>query len=280
MNDKNTIISYCNKRVHKEWNRLKRYRMEFDVTKKIFSNYFFQPPADICDIGGGPGRYSFYLSEQGYNVTLVDIAKANINYAKKIAIKKKIHLKNYIVSDATDLSMIHSNKYDIVLLMGPIYHLITENEREKSIKEAYRILRSGGIIIVSFVSRYERLRYLAGYEPRYLSVNKQTVYGLLKTGIMVGSTKLDNGKESFTTAYYAHPKEINSLMNKCNFQQLSIHGLEVIMSKPYNTKMAKLKSETWENWVDLNYYLSMEDNLLESSDHLIYVGKKNGNKIL
>lgn len=44
--------------------------------------------------------------------------------------------------------------------------------------------------------------------------------------------------------------------------------------------MAKLKSETWENWVDLNYYLSMEDNLLESSDHLIYVGKKNGNKIL
>lgn len=74
---------YYDNRVEEEWKRSDRYRIEHAITLKIFDKWLPKTPGlRICDIGGGPGRYSILLTKRGYNVTLFDLSEKNIQYAK------------------------------------------------------------------------------------------------------------------------------------------------------------------------------------------------------
>ncbi|MCM1283416.1 MAG: class I SAM-dependent methyltransferase [Muribaculaceae bacterium] len=68
------------------------------------------------DCAAGTGIYAFYLADKGHVVT------------------------------ATDMSVFEDNSFDVVLNMGPFYHLITESEREKCLSECIRVLRKGGLL--------------------------------------------------------------------------------------------------------------------------------------
>lgn len=267
------LTKYYQKRVETEWHRLDKYRMEFSITKRVLHDYLPSAPASIADIGGGPGKYAIYLTKHGYEITLVDIVKENIAYAKIKAREANVRLYNTITANAANLNMLPNCIFDAVLLMGPLYHLVSVKEQKIVLAEANRILRPEGVIIVSFISFYERLRFLAKYEPAYLALHKSQIYKLLKTGILRGSTKLANGMESFTTAYFTHPKDINKLMEDNGFSFQALHGVEVITGNPYD-ETTKLDDVKWKDWVDVSYWLSTDPYLLGASDHLLYVGKK------
>lgn len=64
-----------------EWSRLDRHRTEFALSLRAMSDYLPPPSAMIADIGGGPGRYAIELTRQGYQVTLVDLARNNLTFA-------------------------------------------------------------------------------------------------------------------------------------------------------------------------------------------------------
>ncbi|WP_242837291.1 class I SAM-dependent methyltransferase [Alkaliphilus transvaalensis] len=68
--------------VYDEWARLDRHRLEFDITKRYMDEYIKGETLKIFDIGGGPGRYSFYLAEKGHKVSLLDLSRKNIEVAK------------------------------------------------------------------------------------------------------------------------------------------------------------------------------------------------------
>jgi S-adenosylmethionine-dependent methyltransferase len=266
------VTQYYQQRTQIEWNRLDRYRMEFDMTKKLLLQYI-KNPLEICDVGGGPGKYSLYLAKQKHRVTLVDLCEENIQFAQLFAIKESVNIENFIVANATEMSCLKDNSYDLVLLMGPLYHLVEKQDRIKAVKECHRILKPGGIIFASFVSRFERLRFLAEHEPSYLAHHQNEIMVLVEYGIMHGSMILSNNQKSFTTAYFAHPNEITEFMNECEFQLLSLHGLEVITGKPFD-KINSIASDIWDAWVDLSLKLSTEPSLLGAADHIIYIGKK------
>ncbi|MBI9045935.1 MAG: hypothetical protein JEZ06_15690 [Anaerolineaceae bacterium] len=60
----------------REWSRLKNPddgAVEFAVTCHVLNKYL---PANsrILDIGGGPGRYTIWLAQQGHRVVLADLS--------------------------------------------------------------------------------------------------------------------------------------------------------------------------------------------------------------
>ena len=68
---------------YEEWDRFYKHPVEFEITKRYIDSYIPNNSLDIIDIGGGPGRYSFYLASKGHRVTLLDLSKHNIDTAKE-----------------------------------------------------------------------------------------------------------------------------------------------------------------------------------------------------
>ena len=127
-----------------EWNRLSGFHYEFEITKRYLHRYL--QGKTVLDIGGGPGRYSVYLAQQGYDVTLVDLSEGNVALAKQKFREFGVHA-NAHVCDARDLSSLRLGKFDNVLLMGPLYHLSDVKDRARCVLQAKQHLREGALCL-------------------------------------------------------------------------------------------------------------------------------------
>lgn len=122
-------VEYWYDNKYDEWERLERHEIEFDITKRYLDEYITGENLETFGIGGGPGRYSIYLAEKGHKVSLLDLSKRNIEVAKEKSREKNVTLEVYIHGNALELEQ-YEQKYDVILLMRPLYHLI-ENLIEK-----------------------------------------------------------------------------------------------------------------------------------------------------
>lgn len=109
----------------------------------------------ILDIGAGTGRYSVPLSEEGYDVTAVELVKHNLGILKA----KGSNVKAY-QGNALKLARFEDESFDLTLLFGPMYHLFTFEEKKKALEEAKRVTKSGGVILVAYcMNEYGVLTY-------------------------------------------------------------------------------------------------------------------------
>ena len=106
------IKAYYDINPEREWTRLDRYRLEFPIISKHLDNIINKENAKILDIGGGPGRYAFFLADKGHSVSLFDLSDGNIIFAKNKSIELGISLANYSVGDASDLTLYEDNYFE------------------------------------------------------------------------------------------------------------------------------------------------------------------------
>lgn len=123
------VDSYEN---YKEENRLttnNARRIEFVTTTRVLDE-IIGTNSKILDCAAGTGIYAFWFADKGHDVTATDITPRHIDIINRTLTNKNYHM-NTSVLDATDMSCFADDSFDIVLNMGPFYHLITE-EREKN----------------------------------------------------------------------------------------------------------------------------------------------------
>ena len=145
MNEKQ-LIEYYNK--FNEDKRLDRKhgKVEFLTTLKYIYDYLStMKNPKIIDIGAGTGKYSIALSKDGYDVTAVELVKHNLSY-----IKKYPNIKSY-QGNAINLSRFQDETFDLTLLFGPMYHLLSLEEQILALKEAKRVTKKNGIIMVAYI---------------------------------------------------------------------------------------------------------------------------------
>ena len=161
MNEKN-LNDYYNK--FNEDKRLKTRHglVEYTVTMKYIEEVLkkYENPK-ILDLGAGCGAYSIPLSEY-YDVTSLELVKHNLKVIEKNS--KNIKL---IHGNATNLSMLIDNTYDVILIFGPMYHLISKEEKIKCLMEAKRVLKPNGTILISYImNEYAIIRH--GFKDRHI----------------------------------------------------------------------------------------------------------------
>lgn len=122
----------------------------------------------IADIGAGTGRYAVPLSQKGYEVWAVEPVQHNLGVMK--AKKSKV---NCMKGNALKLKKLPNDTFDIVLLLGPMYHLFTMEDKLQALSEAKRICKPGGEIFVAYLmNEYGVLTY--GFKERHiLEVQKE-----------------------------------------------------------------------------------------------------------
>ncbi|MDP9313100.1 MAG: class I SAM-dependent methyltransferase [Chloroflexota bacterium] len=260
------VEHFYNTNVDAEWIRLDRHRTEFAVTLRVLAEFLLPPPATLLDVGGGPGRYAITLAQQGYHVTLVDLAQQNLTLAGEQARMANVSLAGCVCANALDLSMFPDTTFDAVLLLGPLYHLLSASERQRAVQEALRVLNPAGILAVAFITRFAPFRTAARENPLKLVQQRAHVEQMLRTGE-------DTTSSDFPHVYFAHPLEVQPFMELLGTQMLSLVGCEGVIAGMEELVNA-LDGEAWETWVDWNYRLGQDAALHGAADHLLYVGKK------
>lgn len=118
--------------------------LEFQRTQELIRAHV--PSGRIADIGGGSGTHAVALLDAGYDVELIDPVLRHVLQAQNAGVHAQ-------VGDARELPY-PDDSFDAALLLGPLYHLAAIEDRLLALREASRVVRSGGAVIAAGLSRY------------------------------------------------------------------------------------------------------------------------------
>ena len=96
------------------------------------------------DVGTGPGQLAFYLAQEGFKVTGIDISPAMISRARLKADELGLCV-DFRTGDAENLPF-EDNAFDVVVTRNLVWTL---PHPEAAVKEWRRVLKPGGRIIIS-----------------------------------------------------------------------------------------------------------------------------------
>jgi S-adenosylmethionine-dependent methyltransferase len=262
------VETYYDRNAQEEWDRLERHRIEYQVTLRALTEFLPPAPAKLIDIGGGPGRYSIALAKKGYEVTLVDLAQANLDLARQKTAEAGVQLEAFVHANALDLTAFQEASFDSALLMGPLYHLHKLEERQTALLQARHLLKPGGLVFATMITRFASFRDASAHGYTYVQDDPAYSEKLLTTGIH------DNGK-GFADAYFAHPDEAIPLGESAGFTTLRLMGCQGILAGQ-EEYVNSLPGTANDVWLDFNHRFAQEPSLLGASDHLLYIGRKDG----
>ena len=125
----------------------KHGKIEYITTMKYIEKYL-KPEMRVLEIGAATGRYSHALAQKGYHVDAVELIEHNIEIFKQNTLPGE----NITITqgNAMDLSVFADDTYDITLLLGPMYHLFTTEDKLKALSEAIRVTKKGGIVFAAY----------------------------------------------------------------------------------------------------------------------------------
>jgi S-adenosylmethionine-dependent methyltransferase len=267
--DTGDIRQFYDDSVEKEDGRLERHQLERDMTWRYLDKYLPRR-GKILEIGCATGAYTIPLAKRGYSVTAVDFAPKELDVCKKKVKEERLGEKvNCLVADARDLSAITGNDYDAALIMGPLYHLIQEEDRQIAIEQAYGHLKIGGLIFSIFISRYGIWNDVMATTPQYIELERD-VQSVIQHG---RDADLAYQKGNFR-AYFATPEEIVPFHERIGFKMITFAGIEAssIRDENYNS----LKGKRREMWLDLLVSINTQPSTIGAANHILYIGKKEG----
>lgn len=243
-------------------------KVEFIMTTKTLDNYI-QPNHKVLELGAGAGIYSFYLAEKGNNVMATDITPKHIDVIKhKLSLRKSDNLNLQAKeANATDLSGFKSESFDIVLCLGPMYHLISNKDREKCLQESLRVLKKDGLLMTAYINKHYIFNAVMTNNKEYLT--RKFIDKILDTGVI-----REGEKECFwTDAFFSTPEDMEQMLNK--FSTKIIDHIATDGLSPFHREFINnLNEEELQSWI---YYIEKscrEKSVLGVSNHSLLICQK------
>jgi ubiquinone/menaquinone biosynthesis C-methylase UbiE len=239
-------------------------------TRELIQRYAPAPPATVLDVGGGAGAYAMWLTDAGYAVHLVDASSRLVAEARRRSASLPRPLTSCQVGDARRLEFADGFA-DIILLLGPLYHLTDAADRAGALGEAFRVLKTGGLLFAAAISRYasalDGMSRDLFQDPRFRSI--------VEADLAEGQHRNPTERlDYFTTAYFHRPEDLQAEVQGAGFGVESVYGLE---------GPGWFLPDLAERWADprrrsdllrLAKQLEAEPAILGISAHLLAVARK------
>ena len=265
------VTDYYTGYVRKEWRRLIRdayHRLEFDTTLHFLKKYFPKKGL-LLDAGGGPGRYTVTFASQGYDLILLDLTPANLEFAKRQIKRSGVgdRVKDVVEGSIVDLSRFDDNTFEGVLCLGgPLSHVVDKRQRTKALRELVRVAKPGAPIAVSVMSRLSVLVVeLTMFQEEVTMPHYQQ---LLNTGDYLG-------QYGFTACHFFLPEELRAAFDDKGVEVLEMVGLEGISSHHRQELNRIARNEPqWQAWCQTHFKTCTHPSVVGLSEHMLLVARK------
>ncbi|WP_335981372.1 class I SAM-dependent methyltransferase [Streptomyces sp. CA2R106] len=185
-------------------------RMELIRTQELLRRFLPDPPARVLDVGGGTGIHAEWLVRDGYEVKLVDPVPRHVEAASDVC--------PAVVGDARALSEA-SDSFDVVQLLGPLYHLPDLADRQRALAEAVRVVRPGGLVAAAAINRYASLFEHVTYAHLHVDRIHESVSKILETAVY-------DGVRGFTLSYFHRAEELAAELVESGLLDVQVFGIE------------------------------------------------------
>lgn len=253
------LIKYYNKFNEDKRLTTKHGMIEFKTSIKYILEYLNKMDnPKIIDIGAGTGKYSLALDKLGYDVSAIELVKHNL----KVLESKNSNVKTYL-GNAIDLSKFKDNSFDLVILFGPMYHLINIEDKIKALNETKRIVKKSGYIFISYCMNEYAIITHGFIENEIINSFKENK---IDSNFHIISTEED-------LYSYVRMEDIDYLKKKCNLKR------NKILSQDGPTEyLKKVLNQMNDQELDLfyKYHLSTCENkyLLGAGRHILDILQK------
>ena len=235
-------------------------QVEYLTTNKYIHQYL-EKGDKIIEIGAGTGAYSIPFAREGYDVTAVELVEHNLDILKT-KITKDMKIKAY-QGNALDLSRFADESFDITLVLGPMYHLFTKEDKVKCLLEAKRITKKDGYIFVAYC------------------MNEGTIISYVFAGSGLEEVL---SKDLLTEDWHckSEPKEIFELVriediNEYN-KDAGLTRIKIVAtdgaSRYMKEYLSKMDDKTFEKWIDYHLHTCERMDLIGATHHSLDILKK------
>lgn len=263
----------------REWQRLEWAEgvVEFAVTTEMLARHL-RPSGRVLDIGGGPGRYTEWLAERGYRVTLADLSPKLLDIARsRLSARDRGDslrgtVEAIVEADARDLSRWPDSAFDAIVCLGPMYHLPDPTDRALAMSELARVLQPRGTAFIAFMPWLIHLR-------RAVSVPDERRH--LADPAFVAALR-DNGEfrndvpGRFTGGYGVRPDEVATFVEPYGFVTralVSTHGFATGIEEQL-IAMRTTDPDAYETAMRLLLDTADDPSILGTAGHLLYVAER------
>ncbi len=229
----------------------------------------FLPPGThrIADIGGATGVHARWLADDGHEVRIFDVVAAHVEAALALASDRPSVSAE--VADARSLPA-QDGSFDAALLLGPLYHLTTRDDRLLALREAARVVRPAGVVFVAAISRFASL--FDGLTTG--SLFDDDFAAIVKHDLASGHHRNPGQRQGwFTTAYFHRPDQLRQECLDAGLEVSAVLGVEGLAG------WLPQLTQRWGSPTDRGVILDSarvveaEETLLGLSPHLMAVAR-------
>ena len=217
---------------------------------------------DILEVGAGTGRYSVALAKEGYSVTAVELVQHNLD-----VLRSKLNGTESITAiqgNALDLSSLRDRSFDLTMLLGPMYHLYTLEDKIQAMSEAVRVTKPGGYILVAYC------------------MNEPTIIQYVFLG-----NHLDEATNTLLTDDWhckSDPKEIFELVRTEDISLLNsrfpLDRIKLVATDGASHYLSGfidgMDRETFAKWMEYHFATCERQDLIGASNHTLDILKVRG----
>lgn len=221
----------------------------------------FHSPLDVLDLGSGTGFWMEYFLEKGDKVTCLEPSEKMIEIIKlkSEALEKKVRIEQAICEKIP----LADHSFDIVNAQGDV--LSYSFEPVQAVKEAYRVLKPGGLLIGSVDNLFAFLNDAISIgdleQFKKVEQTKKTI---------IGNSQVS--EKTFETNLFS-PEDIRIILGENGFTDIEVAGKVVF--GPYEEKVL---IEKIDQIAILEEQHGFSKTLLGKAEHLHFSAKRSINK--
>ena len=230
--------------------------VEYVTSMKYIHEYLDQDKQDkILDIGAGTGRYASALMAEGYSVKAVELVKRNID-----VFLERVPGADVVQGDARNMPFIPDATADITLLLGPLYHLIGDEQKLMALKEAKRVTKPDGFVFVAYLmNEYSILSYC---------FDEERIADLMARGVVDNDFHIRAQDDELYD--YVRMEDVNRLNAMAGLERVTVFSPDGAADY-MRTRLNRMSDETFRLFIEYQKRISERMDLIGAGSHIVDV---------